>query len=454
MVARVGMVGLATGDILVLGRADAEVLAVYVLAAAVYESGIATLAGLLLGVPVLAARGFGAGNRQTLGTIWRQALPYGLLVGGLLCALLQAGETLFLWAGQPPEMAAHAGRIVGLLGIALPLLALFLIHASFLEAINRPGPGMIAVLLANGANLGLNVTLVFGVGPIPALGVTGCALATILTAGLLAGGLGLYVRFGQRDRAALGLTATHGHSGPDSRAGGENRRISPLRWWHATAPLRRPGYAAGLSCVLETGSATALTLIVGVLGTLALAINGVLFQFLLVPFMIALGLATATQVRVGNAWGRRDLNGLRLAGLTGVGLTLLVTGLIALLYLLVPNRLIPLMTTDPAVIAGAVPILSWVALALMFDGSQTVMSLACRGSGDTWVPTGVHLISYWIVLVPVAMLLVLRADHGVAGIMQAVTLAGLVSLLAMSARFVVVARRPLDRDARLEPANP
>jgi len=439
VVARVGMVGLSSTDVIVLGRADAEALAAYVLAAALYESLIGTLAGLLLGVPVMAARLFGAGDTRTLGSIWRRGLPYALLVGGCLAGALQGAETLFLWSGQDPVLAARAGAVVRVLGMALPLLGLFLVSASFLEAINRPKFGMVAVLLANLANLGFNVLFVFGAGPIPAMGALGCAIATVLTAGLLAAGLGSYVRFGLKDREALGLTV------PASDGAEIGRGRTLLGWWRALTPIRHPGYAAGLSYTLEASAFSALTLVVGLLGTLALAINGVLFQFLVIPFMVAFGLATATQVRVGNAWGRTDARGLWLAGWIGLALTVLVTGSVALSYLLAPAPLVRLFTTEDAVIAGAVPVLGWVALALIFDGGQTVMNHACRGRGDTWVPTGLHLISYWGILVPAAILLTLIADQGVAGIFQAVALASVVSLVAMTLRFATVARRPLEK---------
>ncbi len=425
VISRVGMMGLATVDVIVLGRAGADALADYVLAMALYDSLLATLAGLLLGVPVLAAKAFGAGDLQGLGLIWRRGLVYGLLVGGGLCVLLQFAESLYLWTGQSPEMAARGGAVTSVLALAMPPLALFLVSTTFLEAIGRPAIGMVAVLLANLSNLAFNVLLVFGWGPIPALGATGCAIATVLNLTLLAAGLWLYIRYGFRERAAMGVTS--GGSGP----------------WSAAAPLRRLGYAAGLSYGLEAGAFSVITLLVGMLGALALATHGVLFQFLALPFMVAFGIATATQVRVGNAWGRGDPRGLWLAGWIGLALAALFTGAATILYLMIPETLLRLFTTDAAIIAGAAPIMGWVALALVFDGGQSVMNHACRGRGDTWVPTSFHVVSYWLILIPVAALLTFPGGQGIAGVYQAIALASVVSLTAMAIRFAVIARRPL-----------
>ena len=425
VVSRVGMISLATVDVIVLGRAGADALADYVLAMALYDSLLATLAGLLLGVPVLAAKAFGAGDHASLGLIWRRGLIYGLLVGGGLCVLLQFAEHLYLWTGQGAEMAARGGAVTAILALAMIPLALFHVCATFLEAINRPNVGMVAMLLANLSNLAFNIPLVFGWGPIPALGAIGCAIATVMNAALLAAGVGLYIRYGMRDRAALGL------------AGGRVGR------WSAAAPLRRMGYAAGLSYGLEAGAFSLITLLVGMLGAMALATHGVLFQFLALPFMVAFGIATATQVRVGNAWGRGDSRGLRLAGWIGLALASLVTGAATILYLTIPETLLRLFTTDTAIIAGAAPIMGWAALALVFDGGQSVMNHACRGRGDTWVPTSFHVVSYWVILIPLAALLTFPGGQGIAGVYQAIALASVVSLAAMTIRFAVIARRPL-----------
>nr|WP_281392752.1 MATE family efflux transporter [Roseospira goensis] len=432
--ARLGFMAFTSVDVIVLGRAGAEPLAEYVLGAAVVDGLLATLAGLLMGVPVLAAQADGAGARGGVGRIWRQGVAYGLVVGALLGVLLAlCAEPLFLLAGQDPDLAARAATVAAIMALGLPSLAVVLVGATFLEALSRPLPGMLAVLLANLSNLGLNIVLVFGWGPIPALGALGCALATAINALLLAVGISLYVRYGLRDRVHLGLAG-------DAAAGAPLWSPAP---WRGAGRLRGIGYAAGVAQGLEAGSFTVLTLLVGLLGSLALAVHGVMFQFVGLTFMIAFGLATATQVRVGNAVGRRDPRGVALAGWVGLGLSTVVTGAAAVAYLLWPEALLRVFTTDEAVLAAAVPVMLWAALALVCDGGQSVMNHACRGCGDTWTPTGLHVLSYWVVMVPVAALLALPLGQGVSGVFQAIALASVVSMAVLMVRFAVLARRPL-----------
>ena len=422
MLSRVGLVGLTTADVLVLGRAGTEELADYTLGLSIYDSLLATLAGLTMGVGVVTARETGAGRDAVAGTVWRRGLLYGVAVATLLAALLQFAPQLFALLGQTPERAASAGAVTRLVALALPFVAIFFVTTTFLEALHAPKVGMIAVALANISNLALNVVFVFGLGPVPAMGAEGAALATVLNSVMLAAGLWLYTMRALPGRARYGI----GVRAADAPPGHEQRRI---------------GYGAGLSYSFEAGAFVMMTLFVGWLGTLALAVQAVVFQFLALTFMIAFGLASATQVRVGNAWGRSDPRGMAMAGWTGLGLAAGLMGLAAIAYVLFPMQALRLFTDEPALLAAAAPVMLWMTLALVFDGSQTVMSHACRGRGDTWVPTALHLFSYWVVMVPLGWWLAIRMEGGVTGIYQGILIASMISVSAMALRFRHLTRR-------------
>jgi MATE family multidrug resistance protein len=417
ILSRVGIVTMHTMDVIVLGRAGAGPLSDYVLGQAIQDSLLAMVIGLMLGVPVLVARETGSGNDHAAAAIWRRGLVFGSALGLAVTGVLQAAPLLFLATGQEPELAARAGAVARVLAFSMPFVAIFYVSSAFLEALHRPVVGLVAILLGNALNLALNVVLVFGAGPLPALGALGCALATFVTFALLALMLVLYVRLVLPDRGRYGI----------------GRDAAPLA--PRAAEQLRIGLASGGSFLFEASSFTVMTVFVGWLGVLALAAHGVLFQFLALIFMIAFGLAGATQVRVGNAWGRGDPAGVAMAGWTGLGLASLFTGTAALTVALAPDFFLELFTSDPAVIAAAAPVLVWVLLATLFDGGQSVMNNACRGRGDTWVPTALHFGSYWMVMVPGAWLFAFHFQQGLAGIYQGILIASFMSILVLSLRF-------------------
>lgn len=417
ILSRLGIVAMFATDVIVLGRAGADELADYVLGQAITDSLVGMTIGLLMGVPVLVARETGAGNAAAAGAIWRRGLVFGLALGAALCATLQFSEALYLAAGQTPELAARAARVTRVLAFALPCIAAYYVSASLLEALHRPRVPLAAILAGNAANLGLNVVLVFGAGPLPPLGAVGSALATVIVYASLALGLAVYVARVFPDRRRHGIGAPAAASAP------------PF------ALQARMGLASGASFLLEAGAFSAVTLIVGRLGAQALAAHGVLFQFLALTFMLAYGVAGATQVRVGDAWGRRDPRGMARAGWTGLALAALLTGAATAAYAAFPRPFLRLFTSDAEVVAAATPVMVWVVLGAVFDGGQSVMNAACRGRGDTWIPTLLHFGSYWLVMVPLAWTLTFPAAQGLAGVYQAIAAASVVSLTALALRF-------------------
>lgn len=426
ILSRVGMLAMTTMDVVVLGRAGADQLAYYVLGYAIIESLIAVMAGLQLGVPVLTARALGQGTPHVVASIWRRGLSFALIAGVLIAALFQFAPQFFLATGQEPELAREAGRVSAMMALSLPFFGLFIVSAMFLEALERPFLATIAVGVANVVNLVLSIVLVFGAGPIPALGAWGCSIATVLTTAGLGIALCLFVRFGLKDRTRYGF----GTIGEDEGAPEPSEQ-------------RRLGFAAGASYALEAMAFAVLTIFAGLIGILGLASFGVLFQFLALTFMVSFGIAAATQVRVGNAWGRGDARGMTNAGWAGFGVSVILSGIFSVLYLLFPAFFAGLFTNDVQVIALVLPVMFWMVLVLITDGGQAVLNHACRGRGDTWVPTMLHVVSYWLLMLPCAWFFTFTLDNGLIGLFQGILVASIFSTLVLSARFVLLSRRGL-----------
>ncbi len=415
VLSRIGIVLMFSIDVVVLGRAGAEGLADYVLGLSINESLVGMTIGLMIGVPILVARAAGAGEDAAAGRIWRRGLGFGIAVGLVLALALQAAETIFIASGQDPELAARAARVTRIVAFSLPCIAAYNVSAALLEALHRPGAALVAIMIANVVRAGLNVTLVFGLGPIPPLGAIGCAIGGTLVFFGLAVGMSIYVWRFFPERARYGIE-TPGMAPP-------------------FATQVRLGLATGASFLFEAGAFTVVTLLAGRLGVLALAAHGVVFQFLALTFMLALGIAGATQVRVSNAWGRGDPHGMAMAGWTGLLLATLLVGAATLVYASFPATAIGVFTDDAAVVAAAVPVMLWMALATVFDGGQAVMNNACRGRGDVWFPAALHFGSYWLVLVPLAWALAFPLGQGLAGVYQAILIASVVALALLAARF-------------------
>jgi len=102
---------------------------------------------------------------------------------------------------------------------------------------------------------------------------------------------------------------------------------------------------------------------------------------------------------------------------------------------------VALYTRDPATLAIAGPALALACLMFVPDALQVVVAQALRARGDVWLPTGTHLMSYIVLMAPLAWWLAIPRGLGVNGLVLAVIAASLVSCGLLLARFAQVARR-------------
>ncbi|GAB6052798.1 MATE family efflux transporter [Magnetospira thiophila] len=424
MLSRSGLMIMALVDTVMVGRFSTTELAYLGLGWAPATSLTLIGIGLLLGTIVVVAEAAGGGRPAECGAAWRHGLTLSLVIG-LPCAVLSLfGEDFFTLTGQTPDLAHGAGRVLVPFGLGLPFTFLFFATSFFLEGIGRPLPGMLAMLFANLVNLGLNGLLIGGAWGFPALGAEGAAWGTTLARSLSTLGLLAYVWF-LHDREIYGV-----------------RRKAPGGWagWRTQ---RRLGYAAGIAIGAESIAFGLVSLFAGWLGALAMAAFTVAFNLMSIIFMVALGLGAATAVRVGTAWGRRDPHDLVLAGWTGLGANTVIMLLCGGLYLLFAEPLIGLFSTDPQVLAAALPLMSLVVLALLPDGGQVVMSNALRGRGDTWVTMSLQTAVYLGLMIPLTWTLAIHLGRGPGGLFEGIFLASLVSVVLLSWRFQKLASRDL-----------
>ncbi len=379
--------------------------------------------GLLTGTLVVTSHARGAQTPEECGAVWRRSLPYAVFIGTVGTGLAQFGEEFFLAVGQSPDIAAGGGRVTAIAGLALIPTLLSVTTSFFLEGLARPAPGMVVILCGNVLNILLNWVLIFGHGGLPAMGAEGAILATSLARLAMAVAAISYVWW-MPDRDVFAV------------------RVRPARgWWRAGREQWRLGYAAGVSQGVESVAFNSLTMMAGLLGPLALASYSIALNLTALIFMLALGFGAATAVRVGAARGAGDHGGMVAAGWVGLGATAaMMAGFGVLLWLF--REPLAMFYSDDAVLRVVLPgLFLIVACILVPDGGQVVMSFALRGAGDAWTPTALHLLSFFVVMIPAAWLLAFPAGLGTTGLMTAIAMGAGTSLAILSLRFWIVTRR-------------
>ncbi|MCA3255280.1 MATE family efflux transporter [Bradyrhizobium sp.] len=422
ILSRLGIMTMGLIDAIVVGQFSSAELAYHGLGWAPTSVILTTAVGLLTGVQVMASRYVGEGRAGDTGMALRRALGYAAALGLAATVVSWFGGPAFIRAsGVEPALAEGAGQVMQIFALSLLPYLLFCAMAFWLEGLGRPGPGMVAMWLANLVNLALALLLVPGhvAGIEGAVGgawaTFGARVAVLL---LLAGWLWRWQ--GSRTHGAFAR-------GDDGR-GAEQRRI---------------GYGAGASYFVESMAFAGMAFVAGRLATLDVAAWSIVINLAAIVFMGPLGIASATSVLVGRAFGARDRADVVRSGWLGFGVVAALTALISVAVWVGDALIARAYTADPQLIALVAPALTLSCLFFVADGLQVVAASALRARGDIVVPTITHIISYALIMLPLGWVLAHNAGLGLNGIVWSVIVASLVSAGFLMTRFLLLARRPL-----------
>jgi len=421
VLARVGIMTMGLTDAIVVGNFASRELAFHSLAWAPHSIIVVTAVGLLFGVQVMTARMLGEGRREEVGAVLRRGLAYALQLGVAACiALIFVGPWALRQINLEAGLAEGAGPALIVLALSMPAYLVSVAAQFFLEALGRPKPGMVAMWVANGVNLALNLLLVPDLLGLGVDGATASCWATFWARGALAVFLVIYIARLPEARA-LGV---FNRPRPDPAAAREQRKI---------------GYGGGSSYFIEVAAFAAMTFFAGQLGANETAAWAIVLNVSAIVFMVPMGLSSATAVLVGRAHGAGDGRGALRAGLVGVGVVMALTLTVALIVWPTAHWMAGAYSRDPALLAIAAPALVLATLFFVADGIQVVAAQANRAAGDVWWPTIMHFVAYSLIMMPLGWWW--AHEIGVNGLVWAVIVASLVSSVLLTGRFVRVARR-------------
>ncbi|MEX0693438.1 MAG: MATE family efflux transporter [Rhodospirillales bacterium] len=416
VVSRSGFLFLVMADTVMTGHYSAEELAYLAIGLGLIMPMMITALGMIMGTLVLTANSFGAGRPGDCGPVWRNSLSYALILGVICIAIGSQGASLLGLTGQTADVAQHGGRIMWIISLGLPGHLLFLSSVYFLEGIGRPSLSMMVMIAANLLNIALNWLLIDGIWMAEPLGAAGAAWATTITRWFMAISLGLIV-WNLKDHANFAI---------------RTRLTGGFRAWQE---LRRIGYAIGISVGIESLAFACLNAFAGWIGKLPLATYGLTLNLMALAFMLAIGIGSATAVRVGIAFGRGDIPDATLAGWTGLGANVIVMALAGVLVFGFTDPLAAFYTSDPALQLQAIVTIGFIAWIFIPDGGQAVMANALRGRKDVWMPSVIQMISFFGVMVPVGYLSAFTFGHGTVGLFHGILAGCIVSLVWLSFRF-------------------
>lgn len=424
VVGQVSQMLMGVTDGIMIGHAGTVPLAASSFAGNVFGVFFVLGIGLMIPVSIFVARARGAGKKQEEAEYLRHGIAIALVAGVLETLVIGVLALQLHRFGQPPEVLAIVTPFFLLIGASITPVLVYLALRQFAEAMGRPWVPMLIMLGGVGLNIFLNWVFIYGRLGVPALGLTGAGISTLLSRSLGTLVILLWLRMD-----------------PVTREAWPERWMAPLSKSRLKEMLHLGLPASGM-LFFESSAFAVATIMIGWLGAVPLASHQIALTCASFAFMFPLGLSMAAGMRVSHAFGAGELRRLRPIGFSAVGISVLMTGAFTLLFALSGTSIARWFVTDPAVIALAAQLLVIAAIFQLFDGGQVTVSSALRALSDVRIPAVITFIAYWLIAIPAAYLLGARGPLGAIGVWV-----GVAGGLAFAALFLAFRFARLTRTA-------
>lgn len=348
-------------------------------------------------------------------------LGNGLVFTALMCLfslLLLAPCIPYLDAfGQEPEVVTCARPYYILIVLSIVPFLLFCFFKQFLEGLGNTLIAMLITLGCNLLNIVLNWAFIFGHWGFAPMGAEGAGWATLIARCLMPVCF-LIAMLSKTDWRRY-LTSV-------------GRRLITRR---EVEHLLTIGTPIGLQSFAEAFLFTASFVIIGWISKEALAAHHIANQMADLTFMLALGIGSATTIRVSHQLGKGDLHAVRMASHASVHLCLLMNTIGAAIMIFGRNYIPYIFTDDPEVIPIASTLLIIAGTLQYVDGLQCIGAAMLRGIQDVRVPMRIALFAYIGVALPLGLALTFSAGLGAKGMWMAFVIALAIPAVLFHIRF-------------------
>ncbi|MEX0808914.1 MAG: MATE family efflux transporter [Dongiaceae bacterium] len=381
-------------------------------------------------VSVIAAEAHAANKPEGVAAAFRNGLWFALLLGVPLTATLWFVPDLLVVLAQPAEAIAVAREyLVTMTWSLLPYL-MFTVGRCFVSAVSRPRSVMVIALAAIPLNAAINYGLIFGNFGMPRLEVLGAGLGTTITNTVMMVAIfaeilrdrmfRIYRPFRDLLEVNIGLL----------------KRMTTL------------GMPVGGLSGVESLFFTAIAVMMGWIGTIALAANQIAGAVSSMMFMIPWAMSQAVSVRVSYGVGWRDPVAARRAGFVAIRIGVVYMAAMALLIWLFPQTFISLFIDedDPqrlAVESLGFQLLLIAAVFQVVDGTQIIAMGALRGLQDTHIPFFIGTVGYWLTGLGSGYVFAFVFDWGAVGLWWGVAMGLAAAAILLTWRFHTRSLRPI-----------
>ena len=309
------------------------------------------------------------------------------------------GKNILFHLQQDAEVAALAVPFMQLMGWSVVPMLLFMSLKQFTDGLQHTRTAMLISLAAMPLNIFINWLLIFGNLGFPRMELAGAGWGTLITRSLMFFSLGAVILWHPLFQQYVAV-----------------RKSQWVLRFKTIKALLHIGIPSGLQVGMEAGAFAVSGLMIGTIGAVEQAAHQIALSMASFTFMVSMGLAQGSSIRVSNAYGAKDP-----AQILSIGKSTLITALLygtfCAVVFIIFNHTLPLaFNKNENVVQMAALFLLFAAIFQISDATQAIGAGLLRGIKDVKIPTLLIGIAYWVVGIPVGYLLAFPVGLGAVGI--------------------------------------
>ena len=394
----------AVVDIAFVSRLGTNAIAAVGLTEALITVLYAVAIGLGMGVTAMVSRRIGEKDPEAAAVVTGQAIWIGAALAILIgyTGVIYAADLLRLIGADEAVVSEGTGFTAVLLGGNASILFLFLLNAAFRGAGDAP-IALRSLTLANAINIVLDPCLIFGLGPFPELGVTGAAVATTIGRGIGVAYL-VYALFSRNGRLKLRLRQCV---------------IVPK----IIARLIRVSIGGIGQFLISTASWIVLMRIVALYGSAPIAAYTIALRLIEFAFLPAWGLGNACATLVGQNLGAGRPDRAEKSVWRASRYNALFMGILGLISVALAPQIVGLFSSEPEVVRYGTSCIRILGIGYPMYAVGMIVIQAINGAGDTYTPSVLNFICFWVLQIPLAYWLAEPLGFGPNGVFMSLIVA-------------------------------
>ncbi|WP_294263239.1 MATE family efflux transporter [uncultured Chryseobacterium sp.] len=423
MMTQVGQVSVNLFDNIIVGNLlGADALASVSLGNAVFFSMFVLALGFSFAIPPLVSQAHSQHDHKTINSVFSHGFVINMTVGILLMGILLLGMPLLYKSGQPEKIIPDTVDFLTIMAISIVPFMAFQTLREVSEGLSYTIGVTKATIIANVINIVLNYVFIKGLFGLPAMGVQGSALASLIARIFMVAFLYFVLLHEKKTRQYIMDFSLK------------------IEVFSKTMfeKMIRLGFPTALQMFFEVTAFAGAAFICGLISAHDIASHQIALSMASFTFNLCIGFSVASTVMIGRKVGEANFVELRKVGINNLKIAFIFMCICGIIFILGRNILPTFFTKkeEVEVIALAAKLMIIAALFQLSDGIQVTALGMLRGLQDVKIPSIYTFIAYWIITIPLGYFLCVTMKMGAFGMWIALGLGLTISAIMLVKRFL------------------